>query len=143
MSNEPKHTATPWRVVEHNDKNETDIISDEYFIAQAKHYSDDDITFERLVMIESKVKRIKDTNQSIGRANAARIVQCVNEYDGLIETIESLRAENAELIEALRVGRNELERAKMSLIQSDYSEESSTIQSINNALTTLAKYEKP
>ena len=173
MSNEPKHTATPWRVVEHNDKNETDIISDDYFIAQAKHYSDDDITFERLVMIESKVKRIKDTNQSTGRANAARIVQCVNACEGMSNEdlevkvqiqlsnlaykvdrnaqerdkaeseLESLRAENAELIEALRVGRNELERAKMSLIQSDYSEESSTIQSINNALTTLAKYEKP
>ena len=147
MSNEPKHTATPWRVVEHNDKNETDIISDDYFIAQAKHYSDDDITFERLVMIESKVKRIKDTNQSTGRANAARIVQCVNACEGLNDPekeikimreleskfkedlkranergdsnrkmmveqsemnvimkreLESLRAENAELIEALR-----------------------------------------
>jgi hypothetical protein len=34
-------------------------------------------------------------------ANAARIVQCVNEYDGLIETISTLRAEKAELIEAL------------------------------------------
>lgn len=57
--------------------------------------------------------------------------------------LESFRAVKAELIEALRVGRNELERAKMSLIQSNYSEQSSTIQSINNALTTLAKYEKP
>jgi hypothetical protein len=32
---------------------------------------------------------------------AERAVQCVNEYDGLIETIATLRAEKAELIEAL------------------------------------------
>jgi hypothetical protein len=34
--------------------------------------------------------------------DAARIVQCVNEYDELIETIATLRSEKAELIEALR-----------------------------------------
>jgi hypothetical protein len=34
--------------------------------------------------------------------DAARIVQCVNEYDGLIKTIATLRADKAELIEALK-----------------------------------------
>ena len=132
MSND-KHTPTPWEVVEHKDKNETDIISDRNFIAQLKHYSDDDITFDRLVVINGKAKRVTDPIQSVGKANAARIVQCVNEYDGLMAKIEllkdshreyllvrsnlrdltkdynaaqselaTLRAEKAELIEALR-----------------------------------------
>ena len=152
MSNEPKHTATPWIL-----EKDCDFILAEYKI--------DRIVCRFFDSEEEPYSNYKD--------NAARIVQCVNACEGLSNEdlevkvqiqlsnlaykvdrnaqerdkaeskLESVRAENAELIEALRVGRNELERAKMSLIQSDYSEQSSTIQSINNALTTLAKYEKP
>lgn len=85
---------------------------------------------------------VKDSQNNIvayiesERSDAARIVQCVNEYDGLIETIESLRAENAELIEALR-----------SIIEANESEELDLIQTVylmtGIAQTTLAKYEKP
>jgi hypothetical protein len=101
MTND-KHTPTPWMVVESKNRNETDIISDQNYIAQLKHFSDDDITFDRLVFMNGKGKRVTDPIESIGKANAARIVQCVNEYDVLIETIASLRAEKAELIQALR-----------------------------------------
>ena len=95
MSNEPKHTATPW----HQDG---------------------------LVVKDSQNNIIAYIE--LERSDAARIVQCVNEYDGLIETIESIRAENAELIEALRA-------VKDSAIMPD-----SVLDLVE---TTLAKYEKP
>jgi hypothetical protein len=124
MSND-KHTPTPWMVVESKNKNESDVISDQNYIAQLKHFSDDDITFDRLVFMNGKGKRVTDPIESIGKANAARIVQCVNEYDGLIETIATLRAEKAELIEALikiqewtDKGSDALARIRMSSIAS-------------------------
>jgi hypothetical protein len=43
-------------------------------------------------------RTVADCNFQI---DAARIVQCVNEYDELTETIATLRSEKAELIEAL------------------------------------------
>lgn len=51
---------------------------------------------------------VKDSQNNIiayiesEREDAARIVQCVNEHDGLIEQIKSLRAERDGLVEALR-----------------------------------------
>ena len=110
MSND-KHTPTPWEVVEHKDKNETDIISDRNFIAQLKHYSDDDITFDRLVVINGKAKRVTDPIQSVGKANAARIVQCVNEYDGLMAKIELLKDSHREYL---------LVRSNLSDLTKDY-----------------------
>lgn len=79
MSND-KHTPTPWEAI-----GET-IFAGEHIL---------------FVSVDSTVNgiRIDGTEQE---ANAARIVQCVNEYDGLIETIATLRAEKAELIEALK-----------------------------------------
>lgn len=123
MSND-KHTPTPWEVVEHKDRNETDIISDRNFIAQLKHYSDDDITFDRLVVINGKVKRVTDPIQSVGKANAARIVQCVNEYDGLIETIAALRAENDKLesVQTDLVFENQVYRGQIESLQSEKAE---------------------
>lgn len=103
MSNEPKHTATPW----HQDG---------------------------LVVKDSQNNIIAYIE--LERSDAARIVQCVNEYDGLIETIESLRAERAELIEALRA-----------IVEANESEDLDLIQTVylmtGIASTTLAKYEKP
>lgn len=69
MSNEQKHTATPW----HQDG---------------------------LVVKDSQNNIIAYIE--LERSDAARIVQCVNEYDGLIEQIKSLRAERDGLVEALR-----------------------------------------
>ena len=102
MSND-KHTPTPWMVnnEEVNDR-ETEIISLNHVIAQVKHYTDDYSDFVRSVRVEGEEKELTDVKTLEGKANAARIVQCVNEYDGLIETIATLRAEKAELIEALR-----------------------------------------
>jgi hypothetical protein len=109
MSND-KHTPTPWEAI-----GET-IFAGEHIL---------------FVSVDSTVNgiRIDGTEQE---ANAARIVQCVNEYDGLIETIATLRAEKAELIEALikiqewtDKGSDTLARIRMSSIASQ----------------TLAKYE--
>jgi hypothetical protein len=97
MSND-KHTPTPWMVVESKNRNETDIISDQNYIAQLKHFSDDDITFDRLVFMNGKGKRVADPIESIGKANAARIVQCVNEYDGLMAKIELLKDSHREYL---------------------------------------------
>ena len=85
MSNEPKHTATPWEIKGNVlfQKGTTKTIA-------TVHIQNN---FDSV-----RGKLVKDTESE---ANAARIVQCVNEYDGLIETVESLRAENTELIEAL------------------------------------------
>jgi predicted dinucleotide-utilizing enzyme len=127
-------------LVESKNRNETDIISDQNYIAQLKHFSDDDITFDRLVFMNGKGKRVTDPIESIGKANAARIVQCVNEYDVLIETIASLRAEKAELIEALRDARTVLYMCENSLLNCGYGVESSTIKSIQKTFKTLSKY---
>ncbi len=76
-------------------------------------------------------------------ANAARIVQCVNEYDGLIETIATIRAEKAELIEALRDARTVLYVCENFLLNCGYGVESSTIKSIQKASEKLSKLGKP
>jgi uncharacterized membrane protein len=61
----------------------------------------------------------------LSEANYQHAAKCVNEYDGLIETIATLRAEKAELIEALRKiqewtdkGSDTLARIRMSSIAS-------------------------
>ena len=111
MSNEPKHTATPWIL-----EKDCDFILAEYKI--------DRIVCRFFDSEEEPYSNYKD--------NAARIVQCVNACEGLSNEdlevkvqiqlsnlaykvdrnaqerdkaeseLESLRAENAELIEALR-----------------------------------------
>lgn len=85
MSNEPKHTPTPWRFCEE----------------EFKIKGTGDIE-GRTVIANLSPKMDFSRGSGTQYQNAARIVQCVNEYDGLIETIESLRAVNDELIEALR-----------------------------------------
>ena len=76
MSND-KHTPTPWKINEEQDLLVLNYDSSIVASADSKWFTDNE-----------------------AKANAARIVQCVNEYDGLIETIATLRAEKAELIEA-------------------------------------------
>ena len=78
MSND-KHTPTPWKINEEQDLLVLNYDSSIVASADSKWFTDNE-----------------------AKANAARIVQCVNEYDGLIETIATLRAEKAELIQALR-----------------------------------------
>jgi hypothetical protein len=97
-----KHTPTPWIVnsEEVNDR-ETEIISLNHVIAQVKHFTNEYSDFVRSVRVEGEEKELTDVKTLEGKANAARIVQCVNEYDELIETIATLQSEKAELIEAL------------------------------------------
>lgn len=108
---EPKHTATPWRFCEE----------------EFKIKGTGDIE-GRTVIANLSPKMDFSRGSGTQYQNAARIVQCVNEYDGLIETIESLRAERAQLIEALR-------KIKKTFWQQQYV--------LNTASQTLAKYENP
>ena len=117
MSNEPKHTATPWG------------------------HSEEKTPRGHILWSNDKTASHRYIGYIHAKEDAARIVQCVNEYDGLIETIESLRAENAELIEALRVASTRFGY----LALYDNSERNGVIPSVgmNEIDTTLAKYEKP
>jgi hypothetical protein len=108
MSND-KHTPTPWHssTFEVYDENEQ-IIAD-------CGYSEDYFTEDGC------------------KANAARIVQCVNEYDGLTETIATLRSEKAELIEAFKAI-TQIKAARMSIGRALH-------EAISIAYKTLAKIE--
>ena len=166
MSNEPKHTATPW-IYRPNRHDDWGFIRDSEgdLVAVANNTK---ISF-------SDYDGFRSRKEDPFEPNGKRIVQCVNEYDGLIETIESLRAENAEL-NAL-ADKNDIEIEKLQSVQTDLvfenqvyrgkveeleSERSELIEALRATLpfleivnhhridwirgtvrTTLAKYEKP
>jgi hypothetical protein len=73
-----KHTTTPWEV------DKLAVVS----VVELNDYGD--------IICEAPTGY--DHSMIRWDANAARIVQCVNEYDELIETIATIRAEKAELI---------------------------------------------
>ena len=96
MSND-KHTPTPWMVDKDGDIQTVDFYFDTEPILIAN-------------VIDPK--------------DAARIVQCVNEYDGLIETIATLRAENdkLELVQTDLVFENQVYRGQIEELRSEKAE---------------------
>jgi hypothetical protein len=121
MSND-KHTPTPWIYRPHR-HDDWGFIRDSQgdLVAVAKNSK---ISF-------SEHDGFRSRKEDPYEANAKRIVQCVNEYDGLIETIATLRAEKAELIEALR--------ATKTILQESYHPRTDIVKDI--VYYTLAKYE--
>ena len=71
MSNNPKHTPTPWQI--HSDFYETDIIGN---IDDAT----DGIPYALVAMM--------DVTNDNWKANAAFIVKCVNLHDELVHVVE-------------------------------------------------------
>jgi hypothetical protein len=86
MSND-KHTPTPW--------------TDEIFTPIP---AGDDRVLLGAFNLPSKIPL-----RVLSEANYQHAAKCVNEYDELTETIATLRAEKAELIEALRVVKDRLQ----------------------------------
>jgi hypothetical protein len=111
MSND-KHTPTPW--------------TDELFIPIP---AGDDRVLLGAFNLTSKIPL-----RVLSEANYQHAAKCVNEYDGLIEAIATLRAEKAELTEALRAIITQWDTPNWKLTES-----TGTI--INQARQTLTKYE--
>lgn len=88
--NAVKHTPEPWRIEKKASNLETAIVTDARYLLEVKHFSDEDGEFRRGKMVDAYLEE--------GRANAARIVQCVNALAG-IEDVETFVKEAKRLME--------------------------------------------
>ncbi len=156
MINEPKHTATPWtddkfipipagddRLLlgsfRQKPKVAVRVLSEENFqrakqcVNACEGFNDPEKEIKIMRELESKFKEDLKRSNERGDSNRKMMVEQSEMNVAMKRELESIRAENAELIEALR--------ATLPILNDVVHEQIDWVRII--VRTTLAKYEKP